>query len=184
MAEPSTVVDAPIYDRKVWVVSNLEVPRGEDPSDYYYREDFRGRIIEVPPKLYDEELDSYRVQKKVLMNFLEARRFLGKAVPPAEPNPDGSYMDHKTFRIDPRKFGKPLKMVELTAKEKAELDPDALTDKQKQQIEEELSAKSHIGKHQGEVEAIGTGKPQAQRKSRGRPSTRDLAAELAADLDA
>lgn len=172
MQTNSTIDSTPIPDRLVWVISLLEVPEGQDPKDYVYKENFRGKLIEVLPER----------QKKLLMNYLECRRFLGQPVALAEPNPDGSFMNEHTGTIDPTKFGKPLKMIELTLEEKQELDPESLSEKEKAKIEKMLAAKNHSEGSSGDIETVGKGKPQAQRGRR-RASTSEATADLAGELD-
>lgn len=172
MQANSTIDSTPAHDRRVWIISLLETPDGDDPKDYVYRENFRGSPIEIPPDR----------QKKVLMGYLEARRFLGQAVAVAQPNPDGSFYDPNTGRPDPSKFGKPLKMIELTLEEKQELDPESLSEKEKAKLEAVLASKNHADGFSGDVETVGKGKPQAQRR-RGRPSMSEATADLAGSLD-
>ena len=86
--EPNTQSWTADTNRKVWVINDYTEP---------YTESFRGDEYTIPPN----------GEKKVLMPFLAARRFLGQSVGVPDQLPDGS------FKTPP----KMLKTVELTAEE-------------------------------------------------------------------
>lgn len=109
--EPTTKGPSEGGARLVWVVSSLRVPEGYDERDFVYREKSkRGHMVEVWPNN----------QKKKIMSFLEASRFLAEAVAPAEPFPDGGFVNPDTGEVERHRFGKPLKIVEFTEDEKQE----------------------------------------------------------------
>lgn len=154
----------------VWVISNLQVPVGEDPKRFIYREEFRGKTLEVEPN---------RV-KKLYMRRTAASRFLGQAVPVAEPGPTGRYLG-VNGEVDPNKFGKPLEVVEMTQKELETvlgIKPSELLEQRAQQSEDdkfrcmicnwqgdnEHGLKVHVAKRHQEHKPL-TGKPEAQKVS-------------------
>lgn len=92
--EANTQFSSANTNRKVWVVNN---------GTQEYQEMFRGDNIVVPPN----------GEKKVLMPFLAARRFLGQPVVAAEQiqRPDGTFMG----------VPKMLETIEISIKEAKEL---------------------------------------------------------------
>jgi len=83
----------PDTNRKVWVINHYSEE---------YKEEFRGATIKVPPD----------GQKKLLMPFLAARRFLGQVTPVGEQLPNGKWKDPP----------KALATVELTPAERKAID--------------------------------------------------------------
>lgn len=148
-------------NRLVWVVSNLEVPSNLDKyegriteKDFWYVEKFRSDTIRIPPG----------GKKRLLMHFLAAKRFLGRAVPPQSPFANGGFINDDEMTVHPERFGKPLEIVELTDEERQEfegLSPIQAMNRVKDE-EEELSSKKHTREGQDTI-AVGTGKPQAHR---------------------
>lgn len=67
---PIEINEQPTVSRLVWVLNR---------DSEWYREDFNGRTIEVPPNH----------EKRLKMPFLEARRFLSRGKPMAEYTPTG-----------------------------------------------------------------------------------------------
>lgn len=85
--------------RKVWVL-NRHLSKT-------YREEYRGSMIEVPPK----------EEKSILMDLITAEKFLGRPTMPQDFAPNG----------DEVSMGKPLYIKELTKDETEKYDPKAAT---------------------------------------------------------
>ena len=85
--------------RKVWVL-NRHLSKT-------YREDYRGSMIEVPPK----------EEKSILMDLITAEKFLGRPTMPQDFTPGG----------DEISMGKPLYIKDLTKEEVEKYDPQAAT---------------------------------------------------------
>lgn len=155
----------PDTNRLVWVLSNLKVPAGHDPLDFWYEETFRSDLIKIPP---NEE-------KRVLMHFLAAQRFLGATALLSEPFPNGGFVHPETGRVDKTRFGKPLKIVELTSEERERFEGLSAeqASKRAQEIEEELQNKDIVDKSiKANAIAVGKGKPQAQKTRRSYDSSK------------
>lgn len=97
-------------NRKVWVINNWTKPHVEE---------FRGEKITIPPN----------GEKKVLMPFLKARRFLGQTWPLFDPLPDGSYREGEAPKM--------LKVVELTHEDRLRLEGITPEEAKKIALEEE-----------------------------------------------
>ena len=87
--QPDSAVARGDTNRKVWVINSYHEA---------YEEEFRGKAYVIPPN----------GEKKVLMPFLAANRFLGQVTPIPEQLPNGN------FKSPP----KALQIVELTEEEK------------------------------------------------------------------
>ena len=85
--------------RKVWVL-NRHLSKT-------YREEYRGSMIEVPPK----------EEKSILMDAIAAEKFLGRPTMPQDFAPNG----------DEISMGKPLYIKELAKDETEKYDPTAAT---------------------------------------------------------
>lgn len=142
-------------NKMVWVVSDIKSVSGYPEKEFWYEEKFRGDMLRIPPD----------GKKRVLMHFLAAHRFLGQVQPPQNPYPNGSFINQETGLIEKDRFGKPLRIVELSAEEmqkyegkspKQAMDEIAL-------MEKELSNKKHTTDGQNVI-AVGTGKPQAHKE--------------------
>jgi hypothetical protein len=109
-------IDRGTANRKVWIINT---------SKYVYSEDFRGDKITVPP--FGE--------KKVLLGWLAANRFLGQGKPPARYLPDNITLAPGS---PPPKA---LKIVELTSDERLEIEGKTKADVVKEVKKEEEMAK-------------------------------------------
>lgn len=148
--EQNTQTEPSNSRRKVWIINLLEVPNGDNPNDYVYEENFRGTKIRIKPG---------RVKEFCELSASAAVRFLSQVVPLHEPNPDGTFYD-ENGNVDKSRFGKPLKIIELTNEERAELgiDMDLIPE---DELNAYLAGKDHTG-GKSDVEAVGKGKPQAR----------------------
>lgn len=146
-------------NRLVWVVSGLEVPEGYDEAEFWYKERWRSNMIQVPPM----------GKKRVLMPFLAAKKFLSQAVFPANPLPNGGFINPDTGEVEPERFGKPLSILELNEEEREKFDGMSAQQamiKQKE-LEEALRGTKHD--NEGKAQAVAADKPQEVRQKRGRP---------------
>lgn len=152
-------IDYRATNRLVWVVSGLEVPQGYDERDFWYEEKWRSNIIKVPPQ----------GKKRVLMPYLASKKFLAQAVFPAQPFPNGGFINPDTGEVESERFGKPLRMIELTSEERERFDGlSAVQAMAKQrELEAELAGVKH--NNDGKAMAVGADKPLEVRKQRGRP---------------
>lgn len=148
-AEYNTIPDT---NRLVWVVSDLEVPSGHDEGEFWYKERYRSDLIEIPPG----------GKKRVLMKFLNAKKFLGQTTLLADPFPNGGFVNPETGEVEKHRFGKPLRIEELTSDEREEFEgmSPLQAAKRLREIEEELANANHKG--DSKAKAIGKGKPQAR----------------------
>lgn len=94
MAEQSTATVSRVAQRRVWVINN---------HTEEYTETFKNKTYVIPPN----------GEKKVLLPFLTARKFLAQGKPPAERHPRTGEWLHKP---------KALQTVELTEEERKSLD--------------------------------------------------------------
>lgn len=157
--EQDTNVVTADTNRKVWVVSSLQVPAGDNPDEYIYKEKFRGKWIEIPAM----------EEKKVMMPLPAAKRFLSQVRPPASPNPDGTYRNDNGV-VDSERFGKPLRIIEMTDQEKFDL-LGITTEEQARvnlEIAQELTEKDHKG-NKSDAIPVGKGKPQAHKMRKSAP---------------
>jgi hypothetical protein len=115
--QPSTQFVDLEMTRPVWIVSDIRVPAGDSPLDYIYKEEFRGKTVEVPPE----------GTKKIKMAWLHATKFLAQVAGMYNPFPNGGFKD-KDGNVDSSRFGKPLRIVEMTAEER--LNAEGLTQEQ------------------------------------------------------
>ena len=112
--EESKVQDLPRPKvRKVWVLNSWNQP---------YIEEFQGSKIVVPPNN----------EKKIHMNYIEARHFLGVTKYPAALRPDG------TFEGTP----KMLRTEEMSSEETEEITGKTIKDLRSEVKREETEAKS------------------------------------------
>lgn len=130
----SNFLDTSELTRPVWVVSDLKVPHGDDPKDYIYEEVYKGQMIKVHPNGV----------KKLRMSFLSARKFLANVYGLHDPFPNGGFKDENGI-VHKERFGKPLRIVELTPEERESV--DGLTQEdiayRKAELEKQLSNASH-----------------------------------------
>lgn len=99
-------------NRKVYVVNMYSKPHVED---------FRGKLITVPPN----------GEKSFLMPYLAAERFIGQMWPYAKPKPNGEYR--------PGEAPKALKIIELSDAEKEKIEGKSPEQLKKMREEEEAA---------------------------------------------
>lgn len=119
MAEPVIGADKTSSNRKVWIINH---------NRDTYVEDFRGEKISIPGK----------EEKKVLMPYLAARRFLGQPKAPATVLADGSFLN----------MPKALETVELTDEERIKYEGKTTEEMAKEFAEENKEASA---KHSAEM---------------------------------
>jgi hypothetical protein len=119
MAEPVIGANSTGSNRKVWVVNN---------NRDTYVEDFRGEKMAIPGG----------AQKKVLMPYLAARRFLGQPKAPATILADGTFLN----------MPKALETVELTDEERMKYEGKTTEEMAKEFAEENKEASA---KHTAEM---------------------------------
>lgn len=159
-------IDKPVQDferpntnRLVWVISNIDsefkTHKQFPQEEFWYEEKFKDKMVRIPPNR----------QKRVLMPYITAVRFLGQVRPLNEPLPDGTFVNED--RVEKNRFGKPLEILELSLDEIKQF--EGLDYKQAMEmvknLEKDLSEVSH--KTDSAI-AIGTGKPQAPEPQRKR----------------
>lgn len=161
----------PDTNRSVWVISNINVPEGMDEKEFWYKERYRGKLIEIPPSR----------KKYTVMPFLAAQKFLGVTSYISEPYPNGGCVNPDTEEVELWRLGKPLEVVEFTSEEREKFDGLTSADVMKRlvEIEEEQKAKKHVPDGAKNVTAVGKGKPQAQGTRRRRmPSSSEASEEI------
>lgn len=119
MAEPMIGANSTGSNRLVWIVNH-------NRSDY--TEEFRGEKLSIPAN----------AEKKVLMPFLAARRFLGQPKAPATVLADGTFLN----------MPKALETVELTDEERMKHEGKTAEQIAAEAVEENKSA---AAKHSAEM---------------------------------
>lgn len=148
-------IDVSELTRPVWIVSDLKVPAGDNPKEYEYEEMFRGQLIKVPANGV----------KKVRMAYLTARKFLQQVNGLYDPFPNGGFKDENGI-VHKERFGKPLRIVELTPDERLSVDGMTQEEILARREEEEASLASRNQKVDGAVPVSPDAAPRRGRRPR------------------
>lgn len=143
--EPQALNVTADTNRLIWVINNYTRSHVEN---------FRGKVIDIPPN----------GEKKRLMPYLAACRFIGQMWPCAEPLPNGTYRAGESPKM--------LQLIELTPKEREKfegLTPAQAMQKAREQEESfktlcnkcgfqaasEKGLKIHMAKNHPDLEPVG-----------------------------